>query len=411
VSSGVVIVGAGQAGITAAVTLRDRGYGGLVTVLGAEDELPYERPPLSKNYLYADPSASLDLAFRPEQYYTDRGITLRLGCTVTAIDRAGRQLSLDDGSAMPYTDLILATGTSPIVPPIPGADLGGVHMLRSLADARALRQELRHARHLTSIGGGFIGLELASAASRLGLESCVLDIADRVLQRAVSTTTSDYLTATHRQRGTRVQLSTGLAEIVGDDRVRAVVATGGERIRTDLVVIAVGVRPNTRLAQEAGLEVANGIVVDEHLRTPDPSIFAIGDCANFPDGFSGLRIRLESVQAATDHARLVAAQITGEDPGPYRSVPWFWSHQSTTKLQIAGYTSCSDEDIVRGDLESGRFSIFRYDRGRLRAVESINRPADHVNARRLLAAEVSPTPDDIASAADLRSLLPVAARV
>lgn len=408
-TGGVVIVGSGQAGTTVATSLRDRGFDGTITLVGNEPHLPYERPPLSKQYL-VDPESQLDLNLRPADFYRARKIRLQLGRNAVAIDRGKQSVLLDDGQTLAYTVLVLATGTRPLVPEWPGKTLRGVHVLRTIDDAHRLREEMASSHHMTAIGGGFIGMELAAAAQKLGIESCVLDIADRILQRAVTPTTSEYLTTFHRQRGTALHLGAGLSEIVGtNDRVSAVLTTTGQRIGTDIVVLAVGVRPNTDLASAAGLDVDNGVVVDGCLRTRDPRIFAIGDCANFPDKLAGGRLRLESVQAATDQARLVADQVVGEEVDEYHAVPWFWSHQGPMKLQIAGYTDSSDTDIVRGDPTSGKFSVYRYADGRLRAVESINRPADHVVARRLLAAGVSPTAEELTATTDLRSLIPPAA--
>ncbi|WP_179273594.1 MULTISPECIES: NAD(P)/FAD-dependent oxidoreductase [unclassified Rhodococcus (in: high G+C Gram-positive bacteria)] len=405
----VVIVGSGQSGTTVATTLRDRGFTGAVTIVGTEVHLPYERPPLSKQFLTAETDTT-NLDLRPATYYEDRDIELVLGHTVISIDLGAHTAALDDGRALGYTTLVLATGTRPVIPEVAGTDLAGVHVLRTVDDAAALREQLASSRHVTTVGGGFIGLELSAAAQKKGIESCVLDIADRVLQRAVSPITSDYLADWHRERGTSVRLGTGMIEIVGTKgRVEAVRTTAGEHIRTDTVVLAVGVRANTELAERAGLVTRNGVVVDEYLRTSDPSVFAVGDCANFPDNVSGLPIRIESVQAATDHARAVALQIIGDQVGPYASVPWFWSNQGSMKLQIAGYTQCSDTDVVRGDPKQGKFSVFRFLDGHLRAVESINRPADHVTARRLLALGDSPTPESITTTTDLRSLVPLAA--
>ncbi|WP_207839674.1 NAD(P)/FAD-dependent oxidoreductase [Williamsia soli] len=404
-TAGVVVVGSGQAGTTVATSLRDRGFDGSINLVGAEPHLPYERPPLSKQYLI-DPDSQLDLNLRPADFYHDRDIRLQLGRTAVTIDRNKHSVLLDDGQTLDYTVLVLATGTRPLVPDLPGKALRGVHVLRTIDDAQRLRDEMVSSDHITAVGGGFIGMEMAAAAQKLGIQSCVLDIADRILQRAVTPTMSEYLTAFHRQRGTALHLGTGLTEIVGtNNRVSAVLTSTGKRIDTDTVVLAVGVRPNTEIASAAGLGVDNGIVVDNYLRTSDPNIFAIGDCANFPDAVSG-RIRLESVQAATDHARLVANQIAGETVDPYLVVPWFWSHQGPMKLQIAGHTDRSDTDILRGDPTLGKFSVYRYTDGRLRAVESVNRPSDHVVARRLLAAGVSPTAEELTAVVDVRSLIP-----
>jgi 3-phenylpropionate/trans-cinnamate dioxygenase ferredoxin reductase component len=398
VSSGqqVVIVGAGQAGIGAAAALRESGHLGPVTVIGREGHLPYERPPLSKAYLTADTVDESHLALRSAGWYAEHDIDLLLGQDVTGIDRDRHRVTLGSGEQLPYDHLILATGTRPRTLPLPGADLRGVGVLRDLRDARVLRGDLAAAGDVVAIGAGFIGMEFAAAAAKSGSRAVVLDVAPRVMGRAVATAISRHFTEAHRSWGNEILLECGVSELRGDHgRVTAVVASTGRVLPADTVVIAVGVAPNVELGADAGLDVGDGVIVDEYLRTSDPDVSAIGDCASFPEPTSGRRRRLESVQCAADHARCVAARLTGH-PAPYSAVPWFWTHQGGLKLQIASLGDDADTEVVRGEPGTGRFSVFRYRGDRLLAVDSVNRPADHVAARRLLAADRHPTPEQIA---------------
>lgn len=392
----VVIIGAGQAGVGAAGALRELAFDGAVTVVGRELHPPYQRPPLSKALLIDDDFTEQGLRLRAEQWYQDKGIELLLGRDVEEIDRTCQSVRLDDGQQIPYDHLILATGARTRKLTLSGGHLGGVLALRDLDDARMLRRGFDDATSLLAVGAGFIGLEVAAAASSRGLKTTVVDVAMRVMERAVTPTISAHLSDAQRVSGTTLLLNTGIAGLRGTDgRVSRAVTTAGEVLPVDLVVIAVGVQPNVELAGHAGLDVANGIVVDEHLRTSDPNIFAIGDCAWFTEPISGRGARLESVQAAIDHARSVAAQLTGR-VAPYTAVPWFWTHQGKLKLQIAGLGGDIDDEVVRGNRAGSSFSVFGYRDGMLATVESINRPADHIAARRMLAARVTPAPDDVA---------------
>ncbi|QJY48108.1 NAD(P)/FAD-dependent oxidoreductase [Pseudonocardia broussonetiae] len=405
----VVVVGAGQAGIGVAAALREQGFAGRVTVVGREEHAPYERPPLSKSYLGATPVDERHLGLRAGGWYADRGIVLRLGEEVREIDRTAAVVVLGSGDRLPYDHLVLATGTRARTLPIEGGDLDGVVVLRGLDDARLLRRHLDRARTVLAVGAGFIGLEVAAAAHQRGVRPVVLDVASRVMERAVTSTTSRFFADAHRAQGTDLRLRTGVGALRGrHGLVTSAVTTDGAEIQADLVVVAVGVVPDTALARAAGLRTDDGVVVDAHLRTSDPAISAVGDCARFPEPVSGRSARLESVQAATDHARCVAARLAGR-PEPYAAVPWFWTHQGPLKLQIAGLGGDLDREVVRGDPAQGRFSVFGFRDGRLATVESVGRPADHVAARRLLAAGAGPTPDQAADpAVDLKALAAVA---
>ena len=391
----VVIIGAGHAGVQVAESLRTGGFEGAVTLVGDEDALPYQRPPLSKDYLAPGRTAE-PLPLRGEKFYAENRIELRTGVTATVLDRARRTVFLDDGESLTYTTLVLATGATNRTLPVPGSNLAGVHDLRTLADAERLRADMEKARSVAVVGAGFIGLEFAAAARAHGLAVTVLEATDRPMGRALTPPMSAHFADAHGEMGSDLRLGEGLAEIHGrDGRVSGLTSSTGAEYPADVVVIGVGVRPRDELALAAGLVVDNGIVVDGHLRTSDPDVFAIGDCASFPASEAGARLRLESVQNATDQARHVARQILGS-PATYAEVPWFWSNQGPLRLQIAGLAQPGDSTVISGDRSGGRFSVLAFRNGALVAVESLNKPADHIAARRVLSAAATPTPDQAA---------------
>lgn len=377
----VVIVGAGQGGLQAAASLRAEGFAGPVTLIGDEPGLPYQRPPLSKAYM-KDGDASR-LALKPESFFAQSDIDYRPATIVAAIDRAAGEVVLAGGARVGFDHLILATGARNAVPPLPGLDLPGVHGLRGLADAARLRDAMGRARRAVVIGGGFIGLEFAAVAAAAGVSVTVLEAADRLMARAVTPPTSARFLDFHRGAGVEVRLSTLGAGVAGTAVAEGVVLTDGTILPADLVLLATGVRPNVELAAEAGLAVANGIVVDGHLRTADPRIFAIGDCASFP--LDGRATRLESVQAAADHARHVARSIAGQDQPTYAALPWFWSDQGPLKLQIAGLSEGWDDTHALHDAEGAVDTVLVFRAGRLIAVETVNQAGRHMAARKLLA--------------------------
>jgi 3-phenylpropionate/trans-cinnamate dioxygenase ferredoxin reductase component len=393
----VAVVGAGQAGFQAASSLRQEGFGGRVVLIGDEPWLPYQRPPLSKSYLAGD-SGLDELWLRPEAFYEKQEIELVTGEAVTALDRARRCLVLASGGTIECDHLVLATGARCRMLPVPGAELDGVFALRTLADADILRERLAQAREVVVVGAGFIGLEFAAVAIAAGAAVHIIEVTHHPMGRVVSAPTSRFFTEAHRAWGATLSLGTGVARIVGEgDRATAVETSDGRVLPADLVLICIGVVPNSELARDAGLAADNGIVVDEFLATGVPEIAAIGDCANFPTRFAEGRVRLESVQNGVDQAREVAARIAGKRVAPYDKVPWFWSDQRDLKLQIAGLTAGHDTAVLRGDPEGGSFSVFCFSGERLIGVESVNRPADHIVARRLLAlADAGLTPGQAA---------------
>jgi 3-phenylpropionate/trans-cinnamate dioxygenase ferredoxin reductase component len=396
----VVIVGAGQAGFQVAASLRDNEYPGRVVLVGDEPGVPYQRPPLSKAYLTGALTEDR-LALRPRLFYDKRDIELIAGEAV-GIDRDRHRLQLAGGSELEYGHLVLATGARNRELPVPGSRLDGVLGLRTRADADRLRDRIGKTRDVVVIGGGFIGLEFAASAARLGMTVTVVELADRLMRRAVSPAVSHHYRTLHERQGNRVLSGAAVAALHGNGSVTAVELTDGTILPADLVVVGIGVVPNTEVAAEAGLAVDNGIVVDEHMSTSDPDISAIGDCAVYPSKHAGGQVRLESVQNAVDHARCLAARLTGAAE-PYASVPWFWSNQFDAKLQIAGIAAGYDEAVVHGDPTDGAFSVFCFREQRLVAVESVNRVPDHMAARRLLMAGGSLHPWELDEEFDLKS--------
>lgn len=400
----VVIVGAGHGGFQVAASLRQGGFDGEVILVGDEPLLPYQRPPLSKDYLGGKIGLDL-LLMRPEAFFADQRIELAMGTAVSEIDRAGRTLVLADGKHLAYDHLVLATGARNRVPPLPGIELDGVCYLRNLAETEALKQRLAACRHAVVVGAGFIGLEFAAVACGKGIAVHIVELVDRVMARVVCPDTSAHFEAAHRKAGVEFSFGARVDRIGGEGgKVTHVVLGDGRSLPADLVLVSIGVLPNEQLAAIAGLTVENGIVVDERLLTADPAISAIGDCASFPSRHSLKNpVRLEAVQNATDHARCVANRLVGK-PHVYEALPWFWSEQGALRLQIAGLTTGFQQVALRGDYEAGEYSAFCYAGDRLLGIESVNKPADHAFARRLLAAGRNVTPQQAADPAfDLRA--------
>ncbi len=402
--NGIVIVGGGHGGSQAAASLRSEGYDGLLVLLTQERDVPYQRPPLSKAFL-KDPKHEL-LPLRPESFYVKQNIDLRLGAEVAAIDIRHGAVRLADGAAVPFDRVVLATGSRPRVPPIAGADLDGVMTLRNAADARRLRDRIGAANDVVVVGGGFIGLEIAATARLLGRTVTVLEAADRLMGRVVAPAISRHFLALHRGWGSDIRLNTPIGTIVGEGgRVVAVTTANGARIPADLVVIGIGVVPNVELGAAAGVAIENGMVVNDFMETSVPEVLAIGDTVCFDHWELNRRVRLESVQNAVDQGKVVAATLTGKRKA-YRDVPWFWSDQGDVKLQMVGLSGSADSNAVRGDPESGTFSVFHYAGNRLIAVDSVNRASDHVVARRMIGAGISPSPELVADqGVDLKALL------
>ncbi|MFJ9566997.1 NAD(P)/FAD-dependent oxidoreductase [Streptomyces fuscichromogenes] len=379
--AGVVVIGGGQAGYSVVSALRGAGHDGPVTVLADEHHLPYQRPPLSKK-AHTDPDGT-QVALVPESFYRERDIELRLGDRVAALDTAAQAVLTESGTRVPYDHLVLATGARNRALPVPGADVPGVHALRSLDDAVAIGKALRTARNVVVVGGGFIGLELAQVAAAVGAQVTVVELADRLLSRAVSPQLQEHLRQRHEHSGVRILTGTAVRAIEGTERVERVV-TDHEVLPADLVVYGIGAAPRDELAREAGLAVDDGVIVDEHLCSiTDARISAVGDCARHPHPYAAGLVRLESVQNATDQGTLVGRRIAGS-PAPYRSLPWFWSDQGAVKLQIAGLRADTDEVLVVPGDSPEKLAAYAFRARRLVAVETLNWPAEHLAARRLL---------------------------
>jgi 3-phenylpropionate/trans-cinnamate dioxygenase ferredoxin reductase subunit len=387
----VLIVGAGHAGFQLAASLRQHGYGGRVCLINDEAHLPYQRPPLSKAYLKGEGRPD-SLMFRPDKFYREHNIEL-IADRAASIDRGARRLLLASGGSLAYGHLVLATGARNRLLDIPNANLPGVRYLRTLDESEALRRRLVLGQRVVVIGAGFIGLEFAATARIKGLDVDVVELGGRVMARAVTAEISDYFEGRHSATGIRIHLGVQATSIEGDGaKVTGVSLSDGRHLPADLVVVGVGVLPNVELAEQAGLPVAAGIIVDEQLLTADPAISAVGDCALFASPRFGASLRLESVQNATDHARCVAARLTG-DAKTYDGLPWFWSDQGDDKLQIAGLTTGYDHVVVRGDRAQRSFSAFCYKSGQLVGIESVNRASDHVFGRKILAMNRSIQPE------------------
>ena len=409
----IVIIGAGQAGVQTAESLRAGGFTGPITMLGDEPYGPYHRPPLSKAWLAGEMDA-VQLVMRAPEMLARKNITLRTDTTVVAIDRAAKHVQLADGSTLPYAGLVLATGSTPRALPLPGAQAQGVLALRSRDDASAIAERLALCQErqlpVVVIGGGFIGLEVAATARKKGLAVTVLEAAPRLLGRVLAPVLSDWYAELHRGHGVQLQLGAQITALEADaqGQVSGVRMADGSLVPAGLVVVGIGVVANEQLAVAAGLECERGIVVDACSRTSDPAIVAAGDCAvrRLPNGNL---LRLESVQNATEQAKSAAAALLGQER-PFTATPWFWSDQYDKKLQMAGLSTGADRWSVRGDLSSGSFSVYHFQGERLLAVDSVNASKDHLQARKLLDAGISPTPEQAADATfDLVSLLPAKA--
>ncbi|TNC49816.1 pyridine nucleotide-disulfide oxidoreductase [Rubellimicrobium rubrum] len=398
----VVVVGAGQAGLALTARLREDGFDGQITLIGAEPHPPYQRPPLSKDYLLGE-LARERLYLRPESFYAEQGIDLRLGAEVAFIDTGRREVSLVTGGVVPYDELALTTGSTPRrLPAAIGGDLDGVLVMRDIRDADRLAPELAEGKRVLVVGGGYIGLEAAAVCAKRGLAVTLVEMAPRILQRVASPETSDYFRRLHAAMGVTIRESVGLEGLLGENgHVRGAVLSTGEEIPVDLVLVGVGVVPNTKLAESAGIEVENGIRTDEYGRTSAPHVWAAGDCASLPHGDG--RIRLESVGNAIDQAEAVARNIMGANT-PYVAQPWFWSDQYDTKLQIAGLNTGYDRVFVREI--GGGLSHWYYSGDRLVAVDAMNDSRAYMIGKRLLEAGKSPAPEVVIDpATDLKALL------
>jgi 3-phenylpropionate/trans-cinnamate dioxygenase ferredoxin reductase subunit len=389
----IVIIGAGQSGAQAVASLRAEGFGGSLTLVGDEPFAPYQRPPLSKAYLMG--AMERDRLFlKPEAFYTDARCEVILGTRATEIDRITKQVQLSDGRTLPYDKLLFATGSRVRRLNLSGADLPGVFYLRGIADVDAMRAHFAARARLAVVGGGYIGLEVAAVARKLGLEVMVFEALDRVMARAVSKPLSEFYERTHHDAGVQFCLNTAVEALEGEGRLEAIRA-GGKRYDADIALVGIGIVPNVELATAAGLACNNGIVVDHHCScTGDAAIFAAGDCTQHTSR-DGRSVRLECVQNAIDQAKHAALAMVGK-PAPYREVPWFWSDQYDLKLQIAGLAWPGDRLVMRGDPEARKFAVFHLRDGVVAAVEAVNAAPEYLMGRKLIADGRAVSPERLA---------------
>jgi len=382
----IVIVGGGHAAGQAAASLRQEKYEGEILVIGEEPHIPYQRPPLSKQYLSGE--YGLDrVHLRPARFYESKDIRVRSGVRVESIDPDRRRVACSDGAEIGYDKLLLATGARPRRLAAPGGDLPGIHYLRTIADVDAIREDFQPGRRIVIVGGGYIGLEVAAIATKAGLLVTVLEMEDRILKRVTTPTMSAFYEDIHTGQGVEIRTEMRAESFAGSDRLSGVVCAGGEVLPADLAVVGIGIQPNVELAEAAGLECNNGIVVDEFTRTDDANIFAAGDCTNHPNPVFGRRLRLESVPNAMEQSRVCAANLAG-NPKTYANVPWFWSDQYDLKLQMVGFSTEAERQVERGDPTTRRFAVFYFDGDILTAADAVNSAREFMVARQLVGKRV-----------------------
>ena len=412
-SSTAIIIGAGHAGGELAIALRNEGWEGRILLLGEEAHLPYHRPPLSKAYLAGSVEKS-SLSIRPQMAYDKANVEFIGGVRVSRIDRANQRLELADGSQLAYDKLAIATGGRPRPLSVPNAAVAercaNFHYLRTLDDVEQIRAQLAPGKRLAIVGGGYIGLEVAASAIAQGLQVTVLEALPRVLQRVTAAELSAYYERKHREAGVDIRTGVQVADLeVTGDTVTAVLCADGSRLAADLVVVGIGLLANTELAAEAGLQVDNGILVDEHAQTSDPHIYAAGDCTNHPNALLGRRLRLESVPNALEQSRVAAANMAGKAK-TYASVPWFWSDQYELKLKMVGLAEGFERLVLRGDPATDSFSAFYLKGDKVLAADTVNRPQDFIAAKRLVAEGIAVTDAQLADdSKPLKELLPAPA--
>jgi 3-phenylpropionate/trans-cinnamate dioxygenase ferredoxin reductase subunit len=393
--SSIVIVGGGQAGAQAVDTLRREGFVGRLVLISDEDMLPYQRPPLSKKFLSGEMAAER-LLFRHRAFYDEHAVELKLGVRAAHIATAARRVALSNGEEIDYDRLLLCSGAVPRRMTCPGSDLPGLHYLRNVDDAAAIHEGLKPGARVIIVGGGYIGLEIAATARKMGCAVSVLEMADRVMNRVVASNVSEYFEHEHRTQGVKIICNTRVARFEGSDRIERVVCADGSVYPADLLIAGVGAIANTQLAADAGLKCDNGVVVDETCRTSDPAIFAAGDCTNFFSPRYQARVRLESVDNAFEQAKAAALNIL-ERPTAYDRVPWFWSDQYDNKLLIVGLSYAHDQQLTRGDPATRSFSICYLKGGELLAVEAVNHSKDYMAARKLIGERFRPDLDRLAN--------------
>ncbi|RLU00920.1 NAD(P)/FAD-dependent oxidoreductase [Ketobacter sp.] len=389
-----IIIGASHAGAQLANSVRKEGWEGRILVIGDEPIAPYHRPPLSKAFLMQEKTADQLEIFKPS-VYEKAGVEFKLNTRVSKIDRANKSITLDSGETLPYTKLALCTGARVRKLDIPGADLPGVHYLRDLADSEAIQGSVKEGGKAVIVGGGYIGLETAASLRKLGMDVTVLEMMNRVLERVTAPALSEYYTKLHESHGVKIITDAQAQAILGEGQAQQVQCNNNLTLDADLVIIGIGVIPNTELAAEAGLEIENGIVVDEFACTQDPDIVAAGDCTFHPNNLLGYRLRLESVPNAMEQAKTAAASICGNQKA-YHAMPWFWSDQYDIKLQIAGFNKGYDRVVLRGNPDDNQFVAWYLQGDKILAADCINSPKEFMQAKKILAQQLSISADDLA---------------
>ena len=390
----ILVIGGGQAAAQATASLRLWGYEGGLRLIGDEEALPYQRPPLSKAYLKGEMDEER-LYFKPADWYEAQNVEVSLNTRATAIDRSARMVALSDGASAPYDALLLATGSRPRPLPLAGATLKGVHELRDLRDVDGLKSQVTTGKNMVIVGAGYIGLEAAAVARQLGANVTVLEMAPRVLARVTSPVMSEFYTQIHQKYGVNIMTNARLETLDGEDgRIKSATLADGTSLPADIVLIGIGILPNQELAAEAGIACKNGILVDEDARTNDPRIFAAGDCTVRPLVHYGRTGRLESVHNAIEQGKLAAAAIVGRDR-PKLDVPWFWSDQYDVKLQIAGLSQDYDAHVLRGEPSSGHFAVFYFRTGKLIAVDAVNAAPEFIVAKKMIISGQTLAPEQL----------------
>ena len=384
--AGMVIIGCGQAGGQAAASLRQEKYEGPITMIGQEPYIPYQRPPLSKQYLSGEQEKE-KLSLRQESFYSEKEINLKLETSVLSLDPHKKELQLENDETVTYDKLLVATGGRPRKLEVDGHTLKGIHYLRNIDDVDAIKTQMNISQNLVIVGGGYIGLEVASVAIKKGLTVSVLEMESRILERVTTEEMSAFYHQLHTDEGVNILTSTQAKAFKGSETVESVVC-GDQEIPADLVIVGIGILPNTEMAEAAGLETNNGLVVDEHCRTSNEHIFAAGDCTNHPNPILNRRLRLESVPNAMEQGRVAASNMLGGSKS-YASMPWFWSDQYEHKLQMVGFSKDSDQSIVRGDMESKSFTVFYLKDDSIIAADSVNNPKEFMASKQLVGRKAS----------------------
>ena len=399
--TGIVIIGAGHAAGQAAASLRQAKFEGSITIIGDEAHVPYQRPPLSKQYL-AGTQVADKVYLRAEKFYADKDIQLMLDTRATQIDPGTKTINLDNGETIAYEKLLISTGSRPRKLSIEGSDLSGIHYLRTMDDVDGIRADVKPGANLIIVGGGYIGLEVAAVGIELGMNVHVLEMEERILQRVTTPEMSAYYHKLHSDRGVHIHTQTGVTGFSGNGKVENVLC-GDESFAADIVIVGIGIIPNIEIAEEAGILCDNGIVVDDHCCTSDPDIYAAGDCTNHPNPLMNKRLRLESVPNAMDQARVSTANMLGDDK-VYAAIPWFWSDQYELKLQMVGFSADGDSQVLRGDMENHQFAIFYLKDGKVVAADAVNSPKEFMLCKQLVGKPADPA--QLADPeTDLKSLL------